>query len=172
MADNSYRTGMADRIRAAVKKLDSMDGFSRGELFDHVEKDKPLSLQEERSFKNTFKDLFKRGEIRRISVGRFRYADEFIPRANVCQRIYRAMHVKGAFCTKDIQILTDADRSYINVIIRKLAKGGHLELTGKTPRGSIFRVKHPNQFYLEFVHDGQTAAGERNKVKGKREILR
>ena len=148
-----YRTGMARRVREGAKALDCPDGFSRMDLYHHIDDIKPFSLQEEKSFMGTFKELFRRGEFKRIRYGRYRYEQEFVPQANVRQRIYRAMHVKGAFCANDIKILTDADRSYIQVTIRRLKKAGHLDLTGRSSRGNIFRVKHPEKFYLEMVHD-------------------
>ena len=139
---------MADRVRAAAKSLDCPEGFSRKDVMYEVD---PHAGQEERSLENAFHDLRKRGEIRRIGYAKYRVATDLAPRAGVRQKIYRAMHIRGAFCCKDIQVLTDADPSYILAIIRKLRKSGHLELTGETIRGKVYRVKQKDEFYLEFV---------------------
>ena len=147
--------GMTNLAREAAKELDNPEGFSRGDLYDHIEKTKHLNDAEEQSLYKTIFDLHKRGEFERIGYGRYRYVKGFAPVADVRQKILRAMHVKGAFCATDIKILTDADKSYILVIIRRLKKAGYLDLTGKSPRGNIFRVKHPEKFYLEMVH-GET----------------
>ena len=146
--NKKYRTGMADRVRAAAKSLDCPEGFSRKDVMYEVD---PHAGQEERSLENAFHDLRKRGEIRRIGYAKYRVATDLAPRAGVRQKIYRAMHIKGAFCAKDIRVLTDADPSYILMVIRKLRQSGHLERTGGSTRGNIFRVKQRDKFYLEFV---------------------
>lgn len=143
--------GITSLAREAAKALDNPEGFSRRELYDQIEKTQHLNDAEERGLYRTIHELHKRGEFKRIEHGRYRYVKGLAPVADIRQKILRAIYVKGAFCTNDIKILTDADRSYILVTIRRLIKAGHLDLTGRSIRGNIFRVKHPEKFYLEFV---------------------
>jgi len=141
---------MTDRIRRAARTLSDRKWFSKKELFDAVE---TRSRLEDRSFLRSWRDIYLRGEIVRLGEAKYRYVPENSPRSDVRNRIYRAMHVKGVFCGKDIQKLTEADHSYIMATIRKLVKAGHLEFTGKNNQHKIFRVRNSHTFYLKFVRE-------------------
>ena len=84
---------------------------------------------------------------------KFRYKQAPLPA--VSDRVYRAMHVRGCFNTTDIVMLSDADRSYVNTVIRRLVKAGHLAFAGWKPgvdgkQVRMLRVVHRDKFYLEF----------------------
>lgn len=69
-------------------------------------------------------------------------------------RIYRAVHVKGAFTVEDIVKLTEADPAYISQIIRQLVADGHVEKVGSMPgkgAAGAYRVRHRDRFYKEKV---------------------
>jgi len=152
-----YRTGMTRRVRNAVEKLDNTEGFSRSDLYHHIDHIKPLNLLEERSFYRTFRELYKRGELKRIGYAKYRFVKGLTPKAQVRQRIYRAMYVRRSFCAKDIRLLTDAESSYILAIIRKLKNDGQLEYTGISEKRKYFRVRQADEFYLNFVKDESNA---------------
>lgn len=143
-------TGMVDRVRAAAKELDRPEGFSRMDLYHHIDGAQPFNSLGERSLFRTWGDLRRRGEFKRIGRARYRYIDR-APRADIRQKVYRAIYVKGAFCAMDIILLTDAEHSYILAIIGRLKKAGHLAYTGMSEKRKFFRVRNLNKFYLEFV---------------------
>jgi len=149
MVENkTIRTGMTDRVRAACKALDANGPFSRRDVVWHVD---PNDGREELSARRAFQGIYGRGELIRLGRGKYRHIDGRAPTADVKCKIYRAMHIKGAFCAADIKKLTDADKSYISAVIRKLAKVGDLELIGKSGKDKIYQVKWTNRFYLEYV---------------------
>jgi hypothetical protein len=143
---------MADRVRAACRKLGQHGWINRRQVYFEVDTDTDA---EDRSFAGTWQDLIDRGELTRAMESKkapwYLYRDAAAPRFDVRAKIYRAMHIKGAFCAADIKKLTDADQSYISVVIRKLVKAGDLELTGKVDKTKMFRVRQANDFYLKFV---------------------
>lgn len=153
-AKREYRTGIADRMRAVCKLSEP---FSRRDLYYRMDDASPLNSKELKSFKRTWDDLRKRGEIVRAEfpLGKYIYNPSAAPVSGVRNRIYRAMHVQGAFCAADIKKLTDADQSYISLLIRKLEKDGMLEMTGKSEKKQIFRVRNSNKFYLEMIHENR-----------------
>lgn len=149
--EKSIRTGMTDRVRAACRKLSSSYNsgyFSRRDVYYEVD---PEPGQEYRSFERTWQDLIDRGEIAKQFDRFYIYNPEAAPTFDVRKKIFRAMHIKGAFCAADIKKLTDADQSYISAVIRKMVKAGDLELTGKKGKFKFFRVKNSKEFYLEKV---------------------
>lgn len=149
------RTGITQKVRDAAKEMtDKGSHFSVRDLVWHMD---TSSAREDRSVRRAFVDLRKRGEIKRIGYAKYRFVKDLTPKANVRQRIYRAMHVKGAFCARDIKILTDADKSYIMAIIRKLKNAGHLEYTGRSKAGNHYRVRQADEFYLNFVKNESNA---------------
>lgn len=145
-----FRIGMANRVRSAAKTLEV---FSKNDLFCHIDQATPLSLKEEKSFRNTWDDLKKRKEIiKGMGLdGTYYYNQGKKPQYDVLEKIYRAMHVKRAFCAMDIGMLTDADQSYISAVIRKLSSKGWLMLIGKNEKHKIFRIVNLDLFYMEFV---------------------
>jgi len=149
MVENkTIRTGMTDRVRAVCRALDAKGPFSRRDVVWHVD---PNDGREELSARRAFQGIYGRGELIRLGRGKYRHIDGRAPTADVRRRIYRAMHVKGAFCAADIVKLVDADQSYVSARIRSLVKSGWLEFTGKTGKTNRFRVRHKDRFYLEHV---------------------
>lgn len=143
-----YRTGTIQRVRAAARKLGT---FSPTDIVYELD----VELPREKSVRNTVRSLYERGEIERISKGVYRYVDGKAPVPHVRKRIFRAMYVRRKFCAKDIKILTDADKSYIQALIRRLVKRGILERIGESAEGKVVvRILHADQFYLEFVKEG------------------
>lgn len=139
---------MTDRIRAAAKHLGT---FSRRDLYHYIDDQDPVDAPGERSFRRAWQGLRRRRELVRIEREKYGLDSDRAPAADVRRRIYRAMHVKGVFCAADIVKLTEADQSYVSAVIRRLARTGDLELTGRTGKTNRFRVRHADKFYLEHV---------------------
>ena len=139
---------MTDRVRAACKALDAKGTFSCKDVVYHID---PADSRGELNVRRAFQDICDRGELVRIGRAKYRHIEGRAPTADVRQRIYRAMHVKGVFCAADIVKLTEADQSYVSAVIRRLARTGDLELTGRTGKTNRFRVRHADKFYLEHV---------------------
>ncbi len=151
MKKKNYHTGMINRVRAACRALDKKGSMTRQDIYFKVDPED----SEKKSFSRMWQDLIDRGELictdTEANSRCYRYNPSALPKADVREKIYRAMHAKLAFCARDIHRLTDADSNYILVLIRNLVKHGHLEFTGKTAKGNIFRVKNNNKFYQELV---------------------
>ena len=140
---------MTDRIRAAALKLNGRDRcFSRDDVFNHAS----ILMEELPTFNPCWLDLRKRGELEKLGYEKYRYDLTQAPSGGgVKRKIYRAMHVKGAFCAPDIAKLADAEVSYVHGVIRGLVKAGDLEFTGSRAHFKYFRVRNSEKFYLERV---------------------
>ena len=136
----------AAKVRTSAQRLQK---FTIGDIVYDLSPGKYLSPQ---PVDWTLKDMIKRGEVEREGA-KFRYKQAPLPA--VSDRVYRAMHVRGCFNTTDIVMLSDADRSYVNTVIRRLVKAGHLAFAGWKPgvdgkQVRMLRVVHRDKFYLEF----------------------
>jgi transcription initiation factor IIE alpha subunit len=108
--------------------------------------------------RSVIRDMRKSGEIVSVARGEYRYAATApAGRTNeVFKRICRAMHLRGFFSARDLVILTDADESYVNVVIRGLAADAVVRLAGKRTAASnrrerVWELVHRDRFYLEYV---------------------
>lgn len=143
MKKNKTRTA---RVRAAAQKLKT---FTPLDLTDELDTD---SLK---MIRITIRELFKRGEFRRIAPGRYEYVEGKQPIAAVEQRILRAIYIRGLFRIKNIKILADAEDSYIRKLVRRLISAGHIEHVGNFHKEKQFRVKNTDQFYLIYIRAAQ-----------------
>lgn len=146
--EKPYRTGMAARVRAAASKIKG--AFFREDIVIHLD----LWAREMKTFDTCWLDMQRRGELIKhgnIKFEYYTYNPAVAPKADVKNRIMRAMHVKGAFSAADIVKLTEADRSYIYATIRRMVKAGELEFTGFHEQVKRFRVRNSEKFYLERV---------------------
>lgn len=142
---------MRDRVRAAAKTLNDQKWFSRQEVFNQAE----ILLAELGGFKAAWNCLRRRGELVRLDRQKYRYDLGKAARADVRNHIFRAMHVKGAFCSADIAKLSEADFSYVQKLIRDMVNAGDLEFTGKKGRVKFFRVRNSEKFFLEKVRGSE-----------------
>lgn len=142
---------MCDRIRPAAKALNKQKWFSRQEVFNQAD----ILLSDAASFRAGWNALRRRGELVKLGQEKYRYNEERAAFPKVRLRVYRAMHVKGAFCSADIAKLSDADVSYVQGLIRRLVKDGWLEFTGKKDRVKFFRVKNSEKFFLDKVRGSE-----------------
>jgi hypothetical protein len=137
---------MTNRVRVAGKALNQ--GFSRRELFQAVN---TRTRAEDMAFKEAWLELIRRGELVKLDSDKYRYDPDKAARAHVKIRVFRAMHVKGAFCASDIAKLSEADISYVQTLIRKMVWDEWLEFTGTKERVKFFRVRNSEKFYLKYV---------------------
>jgi len=144
--------GCAAGVREYLKKLPPGETARPKEIAFDLRLARP-------QVKTALNDMRRRGEIRRVSSGHYQYARPgYKPRpARIKTKILRAMHVKGAFSVREIAILTDAHRTYIGQVLKKLLDRGDLktlpkqfdETVGqKVPR---YRVRNPDEFYRRYI---------------------
>lgn len=72
--------------------------------------------------------------------------------------IYRAMHLRVAFGTREIVTLTGADRSYVRMVIRELMASDEIEAMGRRRDGDraaegTYRIRDRDRFYLAHVRE-------------------
>lgn len=146
--------GIADQVRKEMTRLCSSElrrGKGQGSFtvqdlanadFEHyVSKDQ---------VRNVIRDFLRSGEIVRTATATYEYTGKRERAANtVRQRVYRAMHTRRMFTSRDIKLLTDADRSYVAMIIRELLRAGELEKVGMKARCAVFLVKDRDGFYTK-----------------------
>lgn len=149
------KTGMAQRIREAAKKLGI---FSARELAGEVG---VQSGREVAKVRDALRDFRRRGEIIHLARGCWKYCGtEHTGRGiGVQERVYRAMYTRRTFAARDLVVLTDASETYIRMLIRRLAKAGRIRKIGDRPRPlsgtrrkeAAFGLTDPDGFYLEFM---------------------
>jgi hypothetical protein len=165
--------GIAETVRRAAKRLGK---FTAKDLYDadcdlHFPKSK-ITI--------ALRDFCSSGEIRRIESGEkgkatvYEYIREKTLGFGVREKVCRAMHVKGRFTVRDVAVLSDADRSYVYLLVRKLQDAGAIRADGKTegPRKNeqAFLVKNRDEFFLKWVRGSQKSVEAespwRRKTKG------
>jgi len=156
--------GMTARIRAAARRLNGRDScFSRHDVFNHAE----VLVSERATFSPCWLDMRTRGELVKLDYQKYRYDASRAPAGGgVKKKIFRAMHVKGAFCAPDIAKLADAEISYVHGVIRRLISGGELEFTGCRGHFKFYRVRNADKFYQKFIR------GQRSEVRSQRTEIR
>jgi predicted transcriptional regulator of viral defense system len=141
------------RVRAAAQRLKT---FTVLDLVD---------IDSLKMVRITIRELFKRGELKRIAPGRYEYVDGKQPVAEVEQRILRAIWIRGLFRVKNIKILADAEANYIRRLVRRLISAGHVEHIGNFHKEKQYRVKNRDQFYLIYIRAAQALAPREGKRK-------
>jgi len=142
-------TGMTNRIRNIAARINRQ--FSREDVFNAA----GVPLTKKKSFDYAWNQLRANGELVRRALRSYVYDDSFSPEIpSVKPRIYRAMHVKGAFCVSDIAKLSDAHTSYVQRMVGELVLSGELEFTGKRGKVKFYRVRNSEKFYLDKVANG------------------
>lgn len=142
----------AEQVRKAAAKLGTFTARSLGDEIGIRE------YREIQRIRDALRDFRRRKEIRIISRGTY----EYVPTENagrgagVAARIFRAVHAKRTFSTKDIALLCDADTHYTHAVIRRLTASGEVAATGRRkekgrPAETVYQLVHPDRFYLERV---------------------
>ncbi|RLC25052.1 MAG: hypothetical protein DRH56_06055 [Deltaproteobacteria bacterium] len=148
-----YHTGLANRLREAARRLGT---FGPRELADEMG---VRSYSEAARVRDALRDFRRRGEVIHLARGIWTYCGkEHAGRGKgVRERIYRAMYTKKIFSVRDLTLLTDADESYIRVLIRRLEEAGRVRRVGRRPlngtrrKETVFGLPDPDGFYLEVV---------------------
>jgi hypothetical protein len=119
-----------------------------------------LGLDNGKAVRVVLTDMLGRGEVARVSIGVYRYLgfDRRSPNGHTVflPRIYRAMHVRGTFTSKEIARLTDATVDFVGKTARRLVVAGDVEelcreQTSRFGREIVYRVRNSDRFYLERV---------------------
>ena len=153
--------GIAETVRRAAKRLGK---FTAKDLYDA---DCDLYFRKGK-ITSALRDFCKAGEIRRIESAKkaeapvYEYLQEKTAGSGVREKVYRAMHVKGRFTVRDVAVLSDADRSYVYLLVRKLLDTGAIRPDGKAegPRKNelAYLVKNRDEFFLKYVKDSRKDA--------------
>lgn len=106
-------------------------------------------------------DFCKRGEVERVSRGRFRYNHAWKRKTNAPLRdkIVKAMYVSGKeFSQREIRQRAETrDKGYVHTIIHQLISGGYLRQVGKRQRikrgrlEKLYQIKNRERFRIEVM---------------------
>lgn len=105
--------------------------------------------------RSVIRELVKTGEILILEKGVYRLVGTVVV-PDVKSRVYRAMYAAGRFSARSVAMITDADVSYVRMLIRDMTASGAIVRAGseRNPRGkkeAVFFIRHRDQFYLENV---------------------
>jgi hypothetical protein len=114
--------------------------------------------------------LAERGEITRKGRGKYSNKGDSKPRkksAPVTSRALRAMYLSKVFISRDIALLADAKRNFVNSLIRRLAASGEIVPVGRQKDTSgqmvtAHKVKDRDAFYLKHIIGGNITSGKGN----------
>lgn len=118
-----------------------------------------LGVDRER-LRHALKDFVNRGEVERLSSGRYRYMTGYRKplRGDTLPAIYRAMYFMTTWTSRDIHRMVDApDTGWVNRVIRRLVKSGHVEICGSRKleaaigRERIYRISDRERFRTEIM---------------------
>jgi len=136
MLSKTPKTGLADRMRAAMK--------ARNGKFVPVQLADDLGLpkgKERDKLRNALGDFVKRGEILQVLDKRnrrqifYRYNDKWRRpfQGTINKKVFKAMYVSiEAFAVTDIQRLSGAKkRSHVEKIVKRLVEAGYLQNVGR-----------------------------------------
>ena len=146
------KTGLAAKMRAIMRE--KKRPFTPKDIHSLVP---GASYSKVRS---TLTDFLRRGEIIKVAYGRYRYDGIHTGgrRSPLAQKIYKAMYVSNQWAVSDIQRLAaQEDRCYIDRIVRKLKKSGHLQQVGRRPcthgagAETIWRIIDRQKFRVEVM---------------------
>jgi len=162
------KDGLTAKIRACISGFSSRKTFSAPTIGRLIEEPNAPMVRA------VFDDLHKRGEIIKKGPGRYSYkgASKLWGKANpVTRRIWRAMHVSRTFSARDIAILADGTKPFVDKIIRVLAASGEVVVAGKKRNvngylETIHRIKDRDGFYLKHLIDKGPLTKEVHSTKG------
>ena len=163
MSSKAPKTGLASRMRAWMKA--QTRPFTKRDVYLGLGIESPADRAIAR---NAVPDFERRGEIvlqppdkriRRQDVNRYRYNASWkgARKGSLQPRIYKAMYVSGLFAVTDIQRLTDLKRDWIDRVVRRLRRSGHLSVVGRRPCAhgagaeNIYHVANRDKFRLEVM---------------------
>ena len=145
--------GYAAAIRAYLK------GLAPGETASPREIAFDCGQIPRRSCRQALLDMLDRGEIERVSPGQYRYVATNYQghECAVKDKILRSISMLGQFNVREIRLVSDADQTYIHMVVNELVASGDLESLGKqldsvtggnAPR---YRVRWADKFYRRYV---------------------
>jgi hypothetical protein len=163
MSSKAPKTGLAARMREWMKE--QIRPFTKRDVYIGLGIEDPA---ERSTLRNAVPDFEVRGEIilqppdkriRRQDVNRYRYNNAWKggQKGSLQPRIYKAMYVSGTFAVTDIQRLCDQDRDWIDRIVRRLRRSGHLAIVGRrlcahgAGAEALYHVTDRDKFRLEVM---------------------
>lgn len=147
------KTGLAAAMRAIMRKKKRV--FTPKDIHGLL-----VLAASDNKIRSTLRDFIRRGEVVRVSPGRYRYDSAHTGgrRSPLTQKIYKAMYVSSRFAVSDIQRLTgQKDRGYIDRIVRRLDKQGRFQKVGRrrcihgAGAETLWRIKDPQRFRIEVM---------------------
>jgi hypothetical protein len=163
MCSKSPKTGLAGRMREWMKA--QTRPFTKRDVYLGIGIESP----EDRAIaRNAAYDFAVRGEIilqppdkrnRRQDINRYRYNHAWKggQKGSLQPRIFKAMYVSGTFAVTDIQRLADLDRAWIDKVVRRLRRSGHLAIVGcrlcahGAGAEALYHVTDRDKFRLEVM---------------------
>jgi len=162
MSSEAPKTGLADRMRAAMK--------ARTEKFVPVQIADDLGLpkgKERDKLRNALGDFVRRGEVLQIRDKRnrrqifYRYNDKWRRpyQGTIVKKAVKAMYVNvSAFAVTDIQRLTGAKkRSHIEKVIKRLMEAEYLRNVGRrlcahgAGAETLYNIKDRDKYRVELM---------------------
>jgi len=160
---NSPKTGMAARMREWMKAQDRP--FTKRDVYLGLGIE---STADRATLRNAVPDFERRGEIilqppdkriRRQDINRYLYnpAWQCAQKGSRKPIILKAMYVCETFAVTDIQRLCDMERSWIDKVVRRLRRSGHISIVGRRPCAhgagaeNLYHVANRDKFRLEVM---------------------
>ena len=178
MSSKAHKTGLAARMREWMKAQERP--FTKRDVYLGLGIASPADRA---TLRNAIPDFARRGEIilqppdkrnRRQDINRYAYnaAWRSAQKGSLSPRIFKAMYVSGTFAVTDIQRLVSgtaedmgadlksipiSSRAWIDRIIRRLRRSGHLAIVGRRPCAhgagaeALYHVANRDKFRLEVM---------------------
>ncbi len=161
------RNGLTAKVRGCITGFSNRKTFSASTIARLVEEPNAPMVRA------VFANLLKRGEIIKKGPGRYSYKgiSKLWKKENpVTRRIWRAMHVSRTFSARDIAILAEGRRPFVDKVIRVLVASGEVVAAGKRRNvngylETIYRIKARDAFYLKYLLEEEALIKERHGKK-------
>lgn len=170
-AQNTKKTGLAGRMR---EWMAARAGNKRQRRFTACQISDALEIphgEPRQSVHNVLWDFLSRGELTYVKdrlkhpyktlleERYFLYVHDWrkVLRGSLNRKIFKAMYVSGAFAATDIQRLTGLDRAWIDKLIIRLRKEGHIQIIRRrrcahgAGAENIYHVINRDRFKLEVM---------------------
>jgi len=159
------KTGLAATIRDWMKSRTGTKAQRRFTVAQICKSLCVVTAAQQQNIANALRDFEDRGEVKswinkKHNRRQYIYTQDWrtVLRGHLNRKIYKAMYVSHDFAVTDIQRLTGlADRCWLDKIVRKLKKDGHIQQINKRPcahgAGSeaVYHVVNRDRFKLEVM---------------------
>jgi len=162
MSSKAPKTGLAARMRAWM--LGTTGIFTALDVSDALEF---VSAKNRDRVITALRDFSRRGEVmltgyvekqnRRQLLYRYNSEWKNGNRAVIMPKIYKAIYVAGTFSSRDIARLSEADRGFVQEIIRKLRRDGLIMKVGRrkcdsgTTAVNLYNIPNRDRYRVEVL---------------------